>query len=179
MRKGKKGLNFPFLFAIISGDCCIKRLFAKFPEFFTAEGAGPMKNILFVCTGNTCRSPMAEGLFRRMAPEGAYSVSSAGVFARKDDPASEEAVAVMAEKGIDLSGHRARLLTCEMVDQADLICCMTPTHAARLLGAFPQGEEKLLVWNIPDPFGGDDEIYRACARHLEEQVKTLLADLEA
>ena len=138
-----------------------------------------MKNILFVCTGNTCRSPMAEGLFRQMAPEGAYSVSSAGVFARKDDPASEEAVAVMAGKGIDLSGHRARLLTCEMVDQADLICCMTPTHAARLLGAFPQGEEKLLVWNIPDPFGGDDEIYRACARHLEEQVKTLLADLAA
>ena len=93
-----------------------------------------MKNLLFVCTGNTCRSSMAEALFRRMVKSsGADSladleVSSAGVSARGGDRASPNAIKAMEELGIDLSRHKTRQLTQDMIDRADLILTMTEGH---------------------------------------------------
>src|SRR5215210_4001197 len=102
--------------------------------------------VLFVCTGNTCRSPMAEALLRdALASRGAdqITVSSAGTGAWEGAPASEGAYLVGLEQGLDLSAHRARLLTPDLVRSADLILAMSGQHRARVseLG----GEDKAHV----------------------------------
>ncbi len=92
-------------------------------------------HVLFVCSGNTCRSPLAEAAFRRLlaaAGRTDIAVGSAGTGAYDGAPASEGAYLVALEAGLDLSGHRARLLTREMVAQADLILTMAKGHLARV-----------------------------------------------
>ena len=144
-------------------------------------------NILVVCTGNTCRSPLAEALLRS-ALGSLASVSSAGTGAWEGAPASEGAYLVGLENGLDLSGHRARMLTRELVSSADLILTMSGHHAARvadlggagrvhLLGEFagrtPQDAE------IPDPFGGDLDGYRETFAELAELAAGVAARLTA
>jgi protein-tyrosine-phosphatase len=139
--------------------------------------------ILFVCSGNTCRSPLAEALFRRMLREAGrddIGVTSAGTSAYEGAPASEGAYLVGLEAGLDLSEHRARLLDEHLVRQADLILTMGSGHLARverlggigkshLLGEYAgvTGEDP----EVHDPFGGEVEVYRSTLRRLE----TLLA----
>ena len=142
-----------------------------------------MTHILFVCTGNICRSPMAEVLMRReIASRGlnGVTVSSAGTGAWDGAPASEGAYLVGLEHGLDLSGHRARLLTDDLVKQADHILAMAEHHLTRLrelragpkamlLGTFagwPEGEGE-----VGDPFGGDIETYRQAFDDLDELVR--------
>lgn len=148
-----------------------------------------MKHILLVCTGNICRSPIAEALLVRALQErglDAISVSSAGTGAWDGAPASEGAYLVGLERGLDLSGHRARLLTRELVDQSDLILTMARHHRARVdeLG----GEGKVFVLGeyagreadaaeVSDPFGGDLEIYRNTCVELEGLVATTVERL--
>ncbi len=94
-----------------------------------------MKRILFVCTGNICRSPLAEALLKRALHERAVedvSVESAGTGAWDGAPASEGAYLVALERGLDLSGHRARLLTREIVEDAAMILTMARHHRARV-----------------------------------------------
>ena len=142
-----------------------------------------MTQVLFVCTGNICRSPMAEVLLRReVANRGLHglTVGSAGTGAWDGAPASEGAYLVSLEHGLDLSAHRARLVTRSIVDQADLILAMAEHHMARLR-ELDAGSRSMLLGayagrgpgetDVDDPFGGDIETYRQTFGELEELIR--------
>ncbi len=138
-----------------------------------------IRRILLVCTGNICRSPLAEALLRRDLKARGFpeiDVGSAGTGAWDGAPASEGAYLVGLERGLDLSGHRARLLTRELVESADLVLTMARHHRARVeeLG----GEGRVFVLGeyagrdgdeaeVSDPFGGDLDVYRDTCAELE------------
>jgi len=142
------------------------------------------KQILLVCTGNICRSPLAEALLERALAERGiegFDVSSAGTGAWDGAPVSEGAYLVGLERGLDLSGHRARLLTRELVEAADLVLTMARHHRARVdelggeghvfvLGEYAgrEGDEA----EVSDPFGGDLGVYRDTCSELEALVQT-------
>jgi protein-tyrosine-phosphatase len=134
-----------------------------------------MTVILFVCTGNLCRSPMAAGLLRqRLSEEGLdarHQVLSAGVWAVDGRSASENAIAVMNERGIDITDHIAHTLTTDDVAEADLILVMAREHARVIHSTWPQYGWKVhrlsemagKRQDIQDPYGDPIEEYRACA----------------
>lgn len=136
-------------------------------------------HVLLVCTGNTCRSPLAAALLERLIEAegpGGVTVSSAGVGALDGTPASEGAYLVALEAGLDLSAHRAELLRPERVRSADLILAMSRSHLRRieelggagksmLVGTYATGGSR--VEEIPDPFGGDVDAYRETLHHLD------------
>lgn len=129
-----------------------------------------MPHILFVCTANICRSPVAEGLLRqRLEADGLYSwrVSSAGTWAQLRRGAASTSIQLMAERGIDISGHRAREVTAEMLGDADLILCMEAGHAEALRVEFPEAADRIYLLsemagdsqNVEDPYGGPYQGY--------------------
>ena len=141
-----------------------------------------MGRILFVCTGNVCRSPMAEGLLRqRLADEGLadqYQIGSTGVWALDGRPASENARQVMQEQGIDISGHVARTITAQNVSEADLILVMSREHHEVITNTWSQYGWKVF-WlsemsgrrrDVRDPYGGSLEEYRECANILADYI---------
>ena len=146
-------------------------------------------NILFVCTGNTCRSPMAEELLRCMAKElqiDDLEVSSAGTDADAGLPASFGASMVIAERGGDLFNHAAVQLTADRAGDADLILTMTQAHRERVLQLCPEAAAKTYTLigyatgtdhDIEDPFGGDSAVYEACASQLCLAVAACLMKL--
>jgi protein-tyrosine-phosphatase len=141
-----------------------------------------MSMILFVCTGNLCRSPMAEGLLRqrfaRVGLDSRYDVASVGTWGVDGSPASENAVTVMAERGVDISGHAARTITGRDVAEADLILVMSREHQSLLENTWPQYRWKVYRLSemagkrrdISDPYGGPIEEYRACADVIAEYI---------
>ncbi len=137
---------------------------------------GPMK-ILFVCTGNTCRSAMAAAMLNDIAVKNDLNVliDSAGVFAEVGQKAADEAIAAMERRGIDLSGHRTKPLTDELIDMADVILVMTVAHK-QLIESVAKGKAYTLLeyaggeGDISDPFGGDAEEYEKTASEIYDAL---------
>jgi protein-tyrosine-phosphatase len=144
--------------------------------------------IFFICTGNTCRSPMAEGFLKhQLAPHRrpSYTVLSAGIHALDGMPVAGNSVKVMLEKGIDISGHFSRYLRPSDVQEADLILTMTRNQKEYLVSLEPLERSKFFQLSeyavknagvdIPDPVGQDLDTYRSC-RDLIDKYITILAD---
>lgn len=131
--------------------------------------------IVFVCTGNTCRSPMAKALYEKMAGEKAESF---GLMCAEGRPASRFAVSAMARLGIDIGAHISRRITKESVSEADEVLCMTEEQKIMLIYAYPEFADKIHLLseaagkngNVSDPYGGDERTYRLCAEKIEELI---------
>lgn len=160
--------------------------------------------VLFVCSGNTCRSPMAQGLLRRMlGPGQEIRVWSAGLSAVAGQPASDNALQAMREESVDLSGHRSLPLTLEMVRQADLVLTMSVHHKQAVLEMAPEFHDRIFTLrefaeeaqeqseqvekqpgelrqrrlpglDIMDPFGQSLAVYRRTAQEIKELLERAL-----
>ena len=150
-----------------------------------------MKTILFICTGNICRSPMAEGLFRHaVAGRGGFRVVSAGLGAIDGQPPSAHAVEAMQELGIDISHQRSHMLTGQLVREADYIFGMTHSHVDSVMLLYPQMAEKVFLLrefddtldpfekDISDPIGGSYEVYTNCRDQVEQGIASILRYLD-
>lgn len=139
-----------------------------------------MKRVLFVCTGNTCRSPMAQGLLNHLANEEKLSVqaTSAGL-AADGDPISPNALAVLREIGIDMSYHRSRFLNENDIENANAVFCMTQSQLLTVVSIYPSCADRLylLGGGIEDPFGGNLDIYRACRDKIRDALPEVLKAL--
>jgi len=145
-----------------------------------------VEKVLFVCTGNSCRSPMAEGLFNHFSA-GKWQSASAGTASFEGLSVSHDAMVVMKEHGIDLSKHRSQSLSREMMDQYDLIVVMEESHRRKVCELNEQAQDKLFFLKefdgsgekigIPDPVGLSLEYYRECCLAIKSAVEGLIAKL--
>ncbi len=150
-----------------------------------------MKTILFICTGNICRSPMAEALFRQaVRGRGEFRVLSAGIGAVDGQPPTPHSVRAMRELGVDISGQRSRMLTADLVRSADLILGMTHGHVDTVAVLYPPAAEKVFLLrefdetlepyekDIGDPIGSAYDVYVDCRDQIEQGIASLLKFME-
>lgn len=146
--------------------------------------------LLFICSGNTCRSPMASAIARRQLAERlgvpedrleekGYQVLSAGSFAMPGARAAQQAIEVIHELGSDLSSHRSRPLTVELIHQADFIFAMSRSHRAAVISLVPSAAEKTHMLDpsgadIEDPIGSDVSVYRTLATEMQKLIRSRL-----
>jgi protein-tyrosine phosphatase len=150
--------------------------------------------ITFVCTGNTCRSPMAEALFRKLLaeslgahpeslPDRGFIVQSAGLAAHDGASAAEEAIAVVQEQGGSLEDHVAQSLTHQMIHFSDRIYVMTRDHRSAIVAHWPEASAKTMLLggrhDVADPIGGDMTRYRQCAGQITTHLQQILADIKS
>ena len=133
-----------------------------------------MKKFLFVCTGNTCRSPMAEGIFNKLSSEKGWQATakSAGLYVT-EPMVSENSLNVCLENGIDISSHIPTQITAELINEADVILTMTSSHKAAFGGmdkVFTVAEYFGGNGDVIDPYGGSIEIYRETYGQLEKLI---------
>jgi len=150
--------------------------------------AGDMyKNILIICTGNMCRSPMAEGILRKKAANYPLYISSAGTHAVDGLGASFNAIDVAQDAGVDISGHSSRLLTETLLEKADIVFAMEQDHLdfvnrffpeyadkVHLLRTFGRDDEEGIDREIDDPVGGSRALYEQCFRILEREIECIV-----
>lgn len=132
--------------------------------------------ITFICTGNTCRSPVAEGLFKKMNPE--YEVYSAGLSTVFGMSVSENSVIAAKDYGVDISGHVSVPLSKELLASTDLFVCLGRSHAAQLIPLVGKSRVYVLGDGISDPYGGSLQLYKSCAEEIRNGLLKLNEDLK-
>ena len=146
--------------------------------------------IMFICTGNICRSAMAEAMLKKMLQESKkenIEVYSCGISADDGDIPTQNAIEAMAEYGIDLKNHRATNIKYSNIEKMDLILCATLSHKLFVISLYPELKDKIFTLkeyveekdeiygiDIKDPWGYNLETYKQCAKEIEEALKKLL-----
>jgi len=145
--------------------------------------------IMFICTGNICRSAMAEAILKKKASDKDLNIEvySAGTYAENGDVPTSSAINVMEKRGIDLKGHRATNLRNSKIAEMDLILCATNSHKMQTIMLYPNLKDKIYTVkeyvygtneDIPDPWGYGEEVYERCAKELEKDIDKLIEKYE-
>lgn len=149
--------------------------------------------IMFICTGNICRSAMAEGMMKKKIEDRKIEVDvySCGIYAETGDYATYNAIEAVREYGVDISGHRATNIRESAIEEMDLILCATVSHRQSVLYLYPELEGKVYTMkeyagidengkdlDIRDPWGYDENVYCRCALEIEDCLEKIVDKLE-